>query len=60
MIVDARVADLYAGSGALGIEALSRGAEHCTFVERGRRALATLEENIAALGLARPGPGRGR
>jgi 16S rRNA (guanine966-N2)-methyltransferase len=51
VIVDARVADLYAGSGALGIEALSRGAEHCTFVERGRRALSTLEENIAALGL---------
>ena len=51
MIVDARVADLYAGSGALGIEALSRGAEHCTFVERGRGALATLEENVAVLGL---------
>jgi len=51
VIVDARVADLYAGSGALGIEALSRGAEHCMFVERGRRALSTLEENIATLGL---------
>ena len=51
VIVDARVADLYAGSGALGIEALSRGAEHCTFVERGRGALATLEDNIAVLGL---------
>ena len=38
-VVDgARVADLYAGSGALGIEALSRGAEHCTFVERDRDA----------------------
>jgi 16S rRNA (guanine966-N2)-methyltransferase len=51
VIVDARVADLYAGSGALGIEALSRGAEHCTFVERGRSALSTLEDNIATLGL---------
>lgn len=52
VIVDARVADLYAGSGALGIEALSRGAAHCTFVERDRAALAALDDNIAALGLA--------
>jgi 16S rRNA (guanine966-N2)-methyltransferase len=51
VIIGSRVADLYAGSGALGIEALSRGAEHCTFVERGRRALASLRENIAQLGL---------
>ena len=36
VVVDARVVDLYAGSGALGIEALSRGAAHCTFVERDR------------------------
>jgi 16S rRNA (guanine966-N2)-methyltransferase len=50
-IVDARVADLYAGSGALGIEALSRGAAHCTFVERGRFALSAVEANLAALGL---------
>jgi 16S rRNA (guanine966-N2)-methyltransferase len=50
-IVDARVADLYAGSGALGIEALSRGATHCTFVERGRTALASLKQNIAGLRL---------
>ena len=35
-VIDARVADLYAGSGALGFEALSRGAAHCTFVERDR------------------------
>jgi 16S rRNA (guanine966-N2)-methyltransferase len=48
-IVDARVADLYAGSGALGIEALSRGAAHCTFVERGRAALSAVEANITAL-----------
>ena len=45
------VVDLFAGSGALGIEALSRGAERCTFVERDRAALAALRTNIAALGL---------
>ena len=47
---DLRVADLFAGTGALGLEALSRGAAHCTFVERDRAALAALERNIAALG----------
>lgn len=41
--------DLYAGSGALGIEAVSRGAVHATFVERDRRAARTLRENLAAL-----------
>ena len=51
VVVDARVADLYAGSGALGIEALSRGAAHCTFVERDRGAIAAIGENIATLGL---------
>ena len=51
LVVDARVADLYAGSGALGIEALSRGAAHCTFVERDRGAVAAIDENIATLGL---------
>ncbi len=51
LIVDANVVDLFAGSGALGIEALSRGAAHCTFVERDARALRTLRENLAALGL---------
>ena len=45
------VADLYAGSGALGIEALSRGAERCVFVERDRAALTALRHNIAALGI---------
>ncbi|WP_372790122.1 16S rRNA (guanine(966)-N(2))-methyltransferase RsmD [Paraconexibacter sp.] len=44
-----RVLDLYAGSGALGIEALSRGAGHAVFVERDRRALAALRSNLAAL-----------
>lgn len=51
VIEGATVADLYAGSGALGIEALSRGAEHCVFVERDRAALNALRENIAALAL---------
>jgi len=43
------VADLYAGSGALGIEAVSRGAEKCTFVERDRAALHALRANLEAL-----------
>jgi 16S rRNA (guanine966-N2)-methyltransferase len=51
VIVGATVADLYAGSGALGIEALSRGAEHCTFLEKDRAALSAIHENIATLGL---------
>lgn len=46
-----RVLDLYAGSGALGIEALSRGAERAVFVENARPALACLRENLARLGL---------
>ena len=45
-----RVVDLYAGSGALGIEALSRGAEHATFVENDRAALKAIEVNSKALG----------
>jgi len=48
----ARVLDLYAGSGALGIEALSRGANHTTFVDRDRSALAAVRENLAATELA--------
>lgn len=44
------VADLFAGSGALGIEALSRGAEHCLFGEQDRDALDALKKNLAALG----------
>ena len=47
----ALVADLFAGTGAVGIEALSRGAERCVFVERDRAALRVLQENIDALGL---------
>jgi 16S rRNA (guanine966-N2)-methyltransferase len=45
------VLDLCAGSGALGLEALSRGAAHATFVESDRRAAAVLRQNVAALGL---------
>ncbi|HXY62941.1 MAG TPA: 16S rRNA (guanine(966)-N(2))-methyltransferase RsmD [Mycobacterium sp.] len=45
------VLDLYAGSGALGLEALSRGAASALFVESDRRAAAVLERNIATLGL---------
>jgi 16S rRNA (guanine966-N2)-methyltransferase len=51
LVRDAIVVDLYAGTGALGIEALSRGAASCTFVERDRTARRTLEANIAHLGL---------
>ena len=43
------VADLYAGSGALGIEALSRGAAACTFVDQERGAIAALRRNLEAL-----------
>ena len=51
----AAVLDLCAGSGALGLEALSRGAAHALFVESDRRAAGVLRRNVAALGL----PGRG-
>jgi len=44
------VADLFAGSGALGLEALSRGAAHCVFVENDRAAIEAIRANIAALG----------
>ena len=47
----ATVIDLFAGSGALGIEALSRGAATCTFVERDRSAVEALRTNLATLGL---------
>lgn len=44
---DAAVLDLYAGSGALGLEALSRGARHVVFVESDRKAVAAIRANIA-------------
>ena len=49
-VQDARVVDLFAGTGALGLEALSRGALHVTFVERARKALELLRANIELLG----------
>lgn len=48
----AKVLDLYAGSGALGFEALSRGASHATFVESDRRAAEVLKSNAKDLGFA--------
>ena len=51
LVRDAVVVDLFAGSGALGIEALSRGAAECIFVERDRAAVRTLRGNLADLGL---------
>jgi 16S rRNA (guanine966-N2)-methyltransferase len=56
-IEGARVLDLFAGTGALGIEALSRGAATAVFVERDRQALSALRANLAALGLAGDGAG---
>ena len=46
---DARVLDLFAGSGALGLEALSRGARHVDFVESGARSLSALRDNVEGL-----------
>jgi 16S rRNA (guanine966-N2)-methyltransferase len=46
-ITGARVLDLFAGTGALGLEALSRGAAHATFVDDGTKALALIRQNIA-------------
>jgi len=51
-IAGARVLDAYAGTGAAGIEALSRGAASVTFVERDRRAQALIAENLAHCGVA--------
>lgn len=49
---DAQVVDLFAGSGGLGLEALSRGARHVHFVESDRRAAEVITANIAGLGFA--------
>jgi 16S rRNA (guanine966-N2)-methyltransferase len=53
-VTGARVLDLYAGSGALGIEALSRGAASAVFVERDPRAVAAIRDNLRSLGLDEP------
>ena len=50
LVLDAEVLDLYAGSGSIGIEALSRGALRVVFVETGREALQALRQNLATLG----------
>ena len=47
---DKKVLDLFAGSGQLGIEALSRGARHCTFLENNREALKVIENNVSHCG----------
>jgi 16S rRNA (guanine966-N2)-methyltransferase len=50
-VADARVLDLFAGTGALGIEAVSRGAEFTLFIDNGAEARALLRNNVEALGL---------
>lgn len=71
-IVDASILDLFAGTGSVGIEALSRGAAHVTFIDLDRRAVDTVRDNLAltrftdravvrradALAVIRSGPGR--
>lgn len=52
VIDGATVLDLFAGSGALGIEALSRGADHVTFVDHDRAAVAAIQANLDACGLS--------
>lgn len=51
-LTGARVADLYAGTGALGLEALSRGARRAVFVEEARAALRALRQNLSTLAVA--------
>jgi 16S rRNA (guanine(966)-N(2))-methyltransferase RsmD len=53
-VIDAVVLDLFAGSGALGLEALSRGAAGVVFVERSRPALTALRRNIGSVGAEKP------
>lgn len=49
--IDARFGDLYAGTGSVGIEALSRGAAYCVFIERNPRCVEALRQNLANTGL---------
>jgi 16S rRNA (guanine(966)-N(2))-methyltransferase RsmD len=51
-IAGARVLDLFAGTGAIGIEAISRGAAHVTFVDQDRRAEALIAENLGRCGIS--------
>ena len=54
-VAGAEVLDLYAGTGAMGIEALSRGAAHATFVDASRRAVAAISDNLDRTGLTGQG-----
>ena len=56
VLENARVLDLFAGTGSLGIEALSRGAAWADFVERNRRQCQVLRANLEATGFRRAGP----
>jgi 16S rRNA (guanine966-N2)-methyltransferase len=47
-----RVLDLFAGSGSVGIEALSQGAAHCTFIDLGHQAIATVKQNLLTTGFS--------
>ena len=47
-----RVLDVFCGTGSMGLEALSRGADHCTFVDRDRDAIDRLQQNLDTLGIA--------
>lgn len=49
-VVDAMVLDLFAGTGGLGIEALSRGAKFCIFVDKDRRAISVIRDNLSVTG----------
>jgi len=55
VIRDARCADLFAGSGALGLEALSRGADHCDFIDTSAPALNQVSQHLATLGAQQSG-----
>lgn len=48
---DSSVLDLFAGSGSVGIEALSQGADHCTFIDCNHKAIETIQDNLAKTGL---------
>jgi 16S rRNA (guanine966-N2)-methyltransferase len=52
-IADCVFMDVYAGTGAVGIEALSRGARRCVFIEKNRQAVEVIRENLSTLGLER-------
>ena len=54
-LTSSRILDLFAGSGALGIEALSRGASHAVFVDAAASATAVIDANLAALGISARG-----